>query len=546
VKNKPYPLNTIIEFEDLRTLLCLTESKYGDSTAFTFTKKAESVSISYRQFKADVDSLGCLFLNTGIKGKKIALLGENSYEWILAYFAAVNSGNIVVPIDKELPSAEIKNLICSSEPEAIIFSSAYSEAVDYLKEQGVAVQKYINTKDLSDMLQEGEKLIASGDTKMADTQINTNDLAVLMYTSGTTGTPKGAMLSHKNIASNAMAASKNCYGPGVSLLVLPLHHSFTFTVGVVCAILYGCKIVINQSLKNVASDFVKYKPNNAVLVPLLVEAFYKKVWSTANSTGKTGLLKALIRISNTLLLVGIDLRAQLFKSVVSSFGGKVDVFFTGGAPIDPSYIRGLGDLGIKVLNGYGITECSPVVAVNRNYHHKEGSVGTVLSGVEVKILNPDEKGLGEICVKGDIVMLGYFKNDQATDAAFDQGWFKTGDVGYLDKEGFLFIAGREKNMIILNNGKNIYPEELEADLQCRIPYIKETVVFAENNMLVAEVFLDADNYPNCSLLLESDILRFNRYQAPYKNIGKTIIRETEFPKTTTRKIKRQTGGYRHD
>jgi len=539
MKNKNYPLYKVDHVNNLKELINHNAIKYGDKPAFTFELKNEVISISYRKFNSDVNALGTEFDFIGIKNAKIAVIGENSYEWILTYFAAVNSGNVIVPLDRELPAESIRNLINDSGAEVFVYSETYSDIAEYLQKNDAMIKHYFNMKDFPEMINRGEMIIRSGELTVVDYKVDNHALAAILYTSGTTGIAKGVMLSHKNLISNVIAGCKACFFTDVSLFVLPLHHSFAFTGGILIMLHSGCNIVINKSLKNVSEDLKKYKPSNTLLVPLFIETFYKKVWDNAKKSGKAELLKKLIKISNALLKIGIDIRGKLFKTVLTAFGGNIDVIITGGAPIDFKYIKGFRNFGIKILNGYGITECSPVVSVNRNNYYRDGSIGQVFSSCKVKIINSDENGHGEIYVMGDIVMLGYYNNEQATKEAFDGEWFKTGDIGYLDDDGFLFITGRKKNIIILNNGKNVYPEELEHVILNKIPYIKETVIYAEDNIIIAEMFLDTENEPECASRLSSDISKVNQELPQYMTIGKTLIRDSEFPKTTTKKIKRQ-------
>lgn len=537
MKNKNYPLYNVEKVNNLKELVNFAEEKYGNKPAFTFERKNERVSVSYTTFKNDTDALGTALFDLGIKNTRIALIGENSYEWIVAYLATVNGGNTIVPLDKELPLTDLNNILIDCQASVLIYSDDYRDIADGLTGDQIHIKHKFNMKsDLSGLIERGRVIIGT-DRAFVEYDIDNNSLATILYTSGTTGAPKGVMLSHYNIACDVVKSCQNIFFFGVSLLVLPLHHSFAFTCGVLIMLYRGCDTVINKSLKDVAGNLLKFKPNNAFLVPLYIETFYKKVWENARKTGRDALLERLIKVSNCLLKLGIDLRPKLFKKVLASFGGELDVIVSGGAPIDAAYIKGFRDLGLKVRNGYGISECSPVVSVNRNHYCRDGSVGTVLPGLDVKILEPDENGRGEICVKGDIVMLGYYNNERATKDAFDDGWFKTGDIGYLDKDGFLFITGRKKNLIILSNGKNIQPEDVESSLS-NITYIKESVVYADNDMIVAEVFLDTENEPDCAALLDKDIVKLNKTLPAYKNIGKTVIRDTEFPKTTTKKIKR--------
>jgi long-chain acyl-CoA synthetase len=425
-RNKPYPLYKIKQLSNLKELITLASEKYGDQPAFTYERKKRQVSVSYRQFKSDVDALGTAIYDMGIANTKIAVIGENSYEWILAYFATVNSGNVIVPIDRELPPEDVKHIISDCDAAVFVYSETYADIAEHLKNADTSVQRFISMNTVPEMLETGNSLIHNGENNIADYTIDGNALAAILYTSGTTGMAKGVMLSHKSIAHDVVAGCQLCSFSGVSLFVLPLHHSFALTGGILIMLHSGCNIVINKSLKTVADDLKKYKPNNTLLVPLFVETFYKKVWDNAEKAGKAKLLKTLIKVSNALLKAGIDVRAKIFKTVQAALGGNIDLIITGGAPIDFKYIKGFRDFGIQILNGYGITECSPVVSVNRKHHYRDGSIGRVFPACEVKILDPDENGHGEICVKGDIVMLGYYNNEQATKEAFDGEWFKTG------------------------------------------------------------------------------------------------------------------------
>jgi long-chain acyl-CoA synthetase len=357
------------------------------------------------------------------------------------------------------------------------------------------------------------------------------------------------MLSHKNLAADIIVVLSIAQIQGRELMVLPLNHAFAFTACILCAIYMGCDVVINKSLKNVLNDMKKFKPDCTLLVPLFVETFYKKIWQNAAKSGKEKLLKIMLKISNFFLKFHIDLRRILFKSVHAAFGGNLGLIVTGGAPIDEKYMRGFREFGINMVNGYGITECSPIVAVNRNLYYREGSVGMIVPNTKIKIWEPDEKGLGEICVQGDIVMMGYYNNPKATkEAFFEDGegkWFRTGDIGRVDKDNFLFICGRKKNLIILSNGENVSPEGLEHEILNECEYVKEVVCFQEDNVIAAEVFFNKEYIEETGTQnvdygekFQKDILEFNRKQPPQKNIGKVLVRITEFPKTTTQKIKR--------
>jgi long-chain acyl-CoA synthetase len=562
MKNSMYSLYKVDCVNNLKELIENSAFKYPDNIAFEYKNKDNKAQkVSYKQFKSDIECLGTAIYSIGLKDRHIAVIGENSYEWIVTYIATVNSSNVIVPIDKELTAKEIRNILIDSESKALIFSDLYSETVLEIQNDLAEVRYFINTNAESDndkficyqgLLERGRQLISQGDRSFIDNQVDSNMMAAIIYTSGTTGVSKGVMLSHQNISSNVVSALNNVKPYEETLLVLPIHHTFGITAGVFCILHSGYKICINSNLKRVSNDIKEYKPGLVFLVPLFVETMYKKIWSTAEKSGKANLLRTLIKVSNFSLRMGIDLRRKLFKSVLSAFGGELRLIVCGGAPLDPKYIKGFRDFGINVLNGYGITECSPIVSVNRNQHYKDGSIGQVLTCCEVNIDNPDSNGEGEILVKGQNVMMGYYKNDKATKDAMEDGWFRTGDIGRLDEDGFLYITGRKKNLIILNNGKNIYPEEIEM-LIVNIPYVKEVMVYSECDLeekettITAEVYLDSEyieakgiNDPKDQL--QKDIDMINKTIPYYKNISEVRIRETEFDKTTTKKIKRFKAG----
>jgi len=531
-KNRDYPLHEAPELGDLQVLVRHVAQAYGDRPAFTFRRGNQIDSVSYRQFKADVDALGTALVDAGLTGH-VAVIGKNSYEWILTYFAVANAGQVIVPLDPELNPNEISALLMASDCTVLVYDDDYAHIAAELN----AGLDRVPMSQFPSLIERGLALIASGDFRMVETPVDPLAMMAILYTSGTTGSPKGVMLTHRSIAVDTVNTCRQEELIGRHLQVLPLHHSFGF-ICVPVMLLKNCEICLNSSLKRLPTDLKQFRPQLLVVVPLFVETFYRQVWDMARTRGKAGLLRVLVAVSNGLLRFGIDLRRHLFKSVLVGFGGNLKTVVSGGAPLDEQYIQGFRHFGVELVSGYGITECSPIVSANRNYHFRNGSVGRPLPGIEVKILNPNADGTGEIAVKGDAVMLGYYNDDQATREAFDGGWFKTGDTGHVDADGFLYVTGRKKNLIILSNGKNVAAEELEAAIHRAIPYVLETVVYAEDNAITAEVYLDPD-VPGAASRLPADIVALNRVLTSYKNIGRTVVRDTEFPKTTTKKIKRR-------
>lgn len=511
---------------------CVTE--YGEKEAFAYQNKKQDVSVNFSEFKTQVNAFGTYLFNEGFNGSHIAVLGENCYEWILTHFAVTCGGNVIVPIDKELDAESVAELLTDSESKVLIYSNTYEDIAEQLQAKLPDIT-YINMRDVPECIEKGEKLITDGYTDYINVNVNKDDLASIVYTSGTTGKSKGVMLTHNNFCSCMYGACCNVLLMGASLLVLPLHHTFGLVASVFAVMYYGYPIYINKSLKKLPDDFKKCNPQHLFAVPLIVETLYKNIWATAKKQGKDKALKKLIKISDALLKCKIDLRKVLFKSVISAFGGNIDLIVSGGAPIDLKYIKAFKSFGITVLNGYGITECGPIVAVNRNKFNVVGSVGLPLCCNEVKISDD-----GEVLVKGDNVMMGYYHNEAENEKVFVDGWFKTGDIGKIDEYGALHITGRIKNLIILGNGENIPAESIEQEIYT-IPYVKECIAYGKDNTIVAEVYLD-EEVADAKDRINAGIQIVNRRLSQIRNIGQVVIRDTEFPKTTTKKIKRNYGG----
>lgn len=531
IKNKPYPLNEVPQIYNLKKFVSHCVDTYKDRIVFQFEQDNDILKISYQEFSEDINALGTALCHFGLQGVKIALIGENSYQWILSYFAIVNGGNVVVPLDMETDEDDLAKLLINTEVSCVICSEKYLDKVQRVKKTFDFQLLYVFEKDISKLVLQGQELVEKGERSFIDYEVQDDVCSTILYTSGTTSQPKGVMLSHRNIATDAVMSIKNVFFAGTSILVLPLYHTFSFTASVLCVMLSGRTISINKNLKELKSDFVKYQPQNLVLVPMIVESLYKQIWVQAKKKNKDKTLRKLIAISNGFLKIKIDLRRTLFSSVHKSFGGKLEFIISGGAPLQDKYVKGFRELGIQVLNGYGITECSPVLAVNRNHYFRDHSVGQVLDGIEIKIV--DE----EILVKGDVVTAGYYKNKNATIAAFQDGWFRTGDLGNIDGDGFLYITGRKKNLIILSNGKNISPEEIEEHLY-KLDYVKETVVSQNGDQIEAEVYFGDENAELYHQKIEEDLEFINGTLPPHKNISRILVRKMEFPKTSTKKIRR--------
>lgn len=527
MKNKPYPLYELPEIRDLKEMVKRRAQNTPDETAFSWSAgKNKIVNKTCSEFSSDIDALGTFLYENGFRGKHIAIIGENSYEWLVSFLAIVNGGNVAVPIDKEQPAERVSQMLIQSDCKAAFVSENYADLVDENSSIDVfslsKFQKYIS---------DGQKLIDSGKTEYLNHLIDTEKFAAIFFTSGTTGNSKGVMLSHKNMAADINSACKNFRLDGDTIAVLPFHHTFGLITAIFKVFNYRHSTYINKSLRYIQRDLQIVKPQTVFFVPLFVETFYKTIMNTAKKSGKEKVLVRAAKLSNILLKFGIDLRKKLFKSVHNAFGGNLEYIICGGAPLDAKYVKTFRSWGITILNGYGITECAPVVSVNRNCQWRDGSVGQVLDGCQVKIADD-----GEILVKGDNVMTGYYKDDISTGEVLIDSWYHTGDLGYIDKDGFLFITGRKKNLIILSNGENVSPEEIEAEILLD-EAVSEVVVYGENGMLTAEIFPD-EEYLGNQQYFDNLIAQLNKDQPQYKQIHKLKLRSTEFEKNSTKKILR--------
>lgn len=551
--NHNYPVYKTTFIDDMRSLVEEAAQNFPDKTALSYKNRpsdTEVVRVSFPQWRDDVRNLGTALIAKGFREKNIALIGENSYGWCCSFFAVMAIGSVLVPIDKDLAPEDIAGIIDATGCVAAIVGKTAREKCDGILPERPSIQAVFPVDELPQLEAEGAALFAAGDNSYYDYKIDPRRLASIVYTSGTTGKGKGVMLSQANIGLDMTLGMYNFDITRKSLHVLPPHHTFGSTVNYVGHLSQGCEVYISSGLKHVSDEIREQQPTHLILVPAFLEVMNRKIWEGARKSGKTGLLKTMMAVSNALRKVGIDVRRKLFKSVLEPFGGKLELIICGGAKLDEDIIHTFDAIGITVLNGYGITECSPLISANRNKYQKPGSVGLPIMACRVKIDSPDANGEGEICVKGPNVMLGYYNNPEATAEAFDKdGFFHTGDYGRLDDEGWIYITGRKKNLIILSNGKNVYPEELEADIQ-KIGGVAEVVVYAgesrvnkDKEIIVAEIFPDADalqalGVTDPQAYFEEQIKKLNTKLPPYKLVKRVKLRDTEFQKNTSRKIVR--------
>lgn len=569
--NKNYPIYKTTFIDDMRSLVEEAAQNFPDSIAISYKENywdKEVKKVTFTQWRDDVRNLGTALISHGLREQNIAIVGENSYGWCCSFFGVMAIGSVTVPVDKELPIEDIDGIITTTGCRAVIFGKASEGKIKEILQNGglktvetlipIAQVSKIEESDLdgkalislSELQKNGSELYAGGNDSYYDYKIDVNKLASIVFTSGTTGKGKGVMLTQANIGLDMTLGMYNFDITRKTLHVLPPHHTFGSTVNYVGHLSQGCEVYISSGIKHVSDEIREQQPTHLILVPAFLEVMNRKIWTTARKSGKEGILKAMMKVSDLLRKVGIDLRKKLFASVLSAFGGKLELIICGGAKLDEEIINTFDSLGITILNGYGITECSPLISANRNEYRKPGSVGTPILACRVKIDNPDENGEGEICVKGPNVMLGYYNNPEATAEVFDKdGFFHTGDYGKLDDEGWIYITGRKKNLIILSNGKNVYPEEIEADLQ-KVEGVAEVVVYAGESRvqkdkitIVAEIFPDADllkdkGITDMQAYFEDHVRSLNAKMPPYKAVKRVKLRDSEFQKNTSRKITR--------
>jgi len=561
------------DYKTIKEVFDMAKEKYADNIFMLekFNPKEEFKKITYKEFTDDVIALGTALTNKyNLKNERIAIIGENTYNWYVSYMALLCGVGIAVPVDKELPANEIENVINRSRATAIIYSCKKKDVIKKVQDKLPTVKYFIqmNSDDslegreigFNTILNQGKEMIKDGDNSFLKIEIDPEEFKVLIFTSGTTSNSKGVMLCNRNLASNINAVSPyvKIYETDRFFSVLPLHHTYESTIGFLLAVANGSSIAICQGLKHIVPDLKETNPTAMLAVPLLLESLYKKINQTIEKSGKTALVNSMMHVTNALKNVGVDIKKKVFAEIYDNLGGKIRIVVSAAAPIDPKVGKWLQDLGIIFLQGYGLTETAPIAALTPQYDPRVGSAGKAVKCAEIKIDNPNEKGEGEVLIKSETLMLGYYEDKKATDEVIEinedgERWFHSGDVGYLDKDGFLYITGRIKNVIVTQNGKNIYPEEIELMLG-EVKEIKECMVYGKEVEGQKELIITVKVIPNMEEIealhgkdlsdekihdiIWDKIKEVNHKLTSYKAIKKLEIKKDEFAKTTTMKIKR--------
>lgn len=554
------------EFKNIKEIIYNSVKLYGDKNAFILKhKNGKEVSyeeITYKKLLEDVNKLGTAFFDMGFQNKRIAIIGKNRYEWALTHLANMLGGMVSVPLDKDLQYNELESSLIRSKAECIVFDEKLSDMINEIEKNGrtnlkefICMSKIDARMSVHELINRGEDLLKQGKKDYLNAKIDENAMNILLFTSGTTSNSKAVMLSQKNIASNiyAMQRVEDIRSTDTNIAFLPFHHIFGSTC-IVMMLAQGVTTVFPDGLRYIKQNLNEYKVSLFVGVPVLVEAIYKTIMKEVDKQGKTKLIKTAMKISDFLMKLHIDIRRKLFKQVLSALGGELRLVISGGAPADPQISKGFTSLGVDIIQGYGLTETAPVICAETKIALKNGSVGFPMINDTIEIENPDENGIGEIKVKGPNIMLGYYEMPEETNAVLKDGWFYTGDLGYFDKDGFLFITGRNKNMIVLKNGKKVFPEELET-LVNRIDLVEESMVFGlpdeqdkNDVMLSVKIVYNEDEakekYADKTEkelynIIWSKIKELNKTFPRYKHIQKMILTKEELIKTTTKKVKRQ-------
>ena len=551
--------------KDYRELVNRYKSRYANNVAFEYRHDVhdeKTIKVTYAEFANDIEALGSSLITLNMENKRVAIIAPNRYEWCVSYLAVGTAGLTVVPLDKSLPDNEIESLIIRSKVDTVIFDNKYSEVFKKINQEKKSSLKYYicmdNTEEFikySEILSKGRELLLADNNEYNNVQINPDEISIILFTSGTTSIAKAVALSQSNICADVTALSQiaKIYETDRFLSFLPLHHTFesttTFLYGTSC----GITIVFCDGLKYIQRNLKEFNITGFVCVPLMLEIMYKKMMKTIEEQGKTKLVNTMRKITRGLLKVKIDVRKKVFKQIFESLGPNLRMFISGGAAISKEAIKAFRDIGINLLQGYGLTETSPVLAGENDVYKRDGSVGFALPGIDIKIDKPNSEGIGEIIAKGPVVMHKYLDNEEATNEVLKDGWFHTGDLGKFDKDGFLFITGRKKYVIVLKNGKNIFPEELEILIN-QLGYVSESMVYGKPDKdddltICAKIVYNAEEmeklYPNKSKEEYHDIVwqdirnNINKQMPAYKYIREIIVTDEPLIKTTTQKVKRE-------
>ena len=556
------------KMNNYREILDYASKNYSNNIAYKYKenieeKPAKYVEKKYSQVVKDVKALATALLDLGFKGKRIALIGENRYEWVISYLAVTCGGMVIAPLDKALPDKEITSLLKRSEVDAVIFEEKHEELFKKLKEDKdiklntlICINKKEEEKEIinfQQLLEKGRKLIKEKSKLYDEVKVDSDGMSIMLFTSGTTDSAKIVMLSQNNVCSNMYAYQTHfrIIENDTLLSFLPIHHTFECSITILYGFYSGATVAFCDGLRYIQANLKEYEVSIFVAVPLVLETMYKKITKAIADQGKTKLINTMTKISNTLLKAHIDIRKIVFKQIIDNFGGKLRMVLYGAASLDKDTIIGLNNFGINSIQGYGLTETSPVLTAEAENRHKPGSIGYPLDNVEIKIDNPDKEGVGEILAKGPNIMLGYYKNEKKTKEAFKDGWLRTGDYGYIDDDGFIFMTGRKNDIIVLRNGKNVYPQELEF-LISKLPYVAECMVFSReasktDTMLVAKIVYNKEvmekDYPDkkeeeYEKIIWKDVKEINKTLPTFKHIKKVIVTDKPMIKTTTQKVKR--------
>lgn len=554
------------EFNNIREIIYNSVEVYKDQIAFVIKHKKDKdvtyENVSYQRLLEDINKLGTALYDMKFKGKRVAIIGKNRYEWALAHLSNLLGGITSVPLDKDLQYDELENSLIRSKADCIFFDEKLTDKIDQIKKnkktnltEFICMSDIEGYKSVNELLKLGADLLKSGKSDYINAKIDENIMNILLFTSGTTEQSKAVMLSQKNIASNiyAMQCVEDIRATDTNIAFLPFHHIFGSTC-MIMMLASGVKTVFPDGLRYIKQNLNEYKVTLFVGVPVLIEAIYKTIMKEIEKQGKTKIIKIATVISNFLLKLHIDVRRKLFKQVIDALGGELRFVISGGAPADAKIAKGFNDLGIKTVQGYGLSETAPVIAAENDKAMRSGSVGFPMINDTIEVVNKDENGIGEVRVKGPNVMLGYYEMPERTAEVLKDGWFYTGDLGYLDKDGILFITGRNKNLIVLKNGKKVFPEELET-LVNRLELVEESMVFGmpskddkdDVKLSVKIVYnkeVAEEKYPDKSQdelykIIWEQIKEINTTFPRYKHIQKLILTDEELIKTTTKKVKRQ-------